>query len=71
MLRASASRGQETFDIKLGEDIEARQELSVTATRPDGTTVTFDVVARLDSKVDVTYYKNGGILHTVLRNLAK
>ena len=63
--------GQETFDIKLGEDIEARQELSVTATRPDGTTVTFDVVARLDSKVDVTYYKNGGILHTVLRNLAK
>ncbi len=63
--------GQETFDIKLGEDIEARQELSVTATRPDGTTVTFDVIARLDSKVDVTYYKNGGILHTVLRNLAK
>ena len=63
--------GQETFDIKLGEDIEARQELSVTATRPDGTTVTFDVVARLDSKVDVTHYKNGGILHTVLRNLAK
>ena len=63
--------GQETFDIKLGEDIEARQELSVTATRPDGTTFTFDVIARLDSKVDVTYYKNGGILHTVLRNLAK
>ncbi len=63
--------GQETFDIKLGEDIEARQELAVTATRPDGTTFTFDVIARLDSRVDVTYYKNGGILHTVLRNLAK
>jgi len=63
--------GQETFDIKLGEDIEPRQELAVTATRADGTTFTFDVIARLDARVDVTYYKNGGILHTVLRNLAK
>jgi aconitate hydratase len=62
--------GQETFDITgLGGELEPRQELTVTATRPDGTTFDFQVVARLDSNVDIIYYKNGGILHTVLRSL--
>ena len=62
--------GAETFDIDgLSAGLEPRQQVSVTATRPDGTTFEFTAIARLDSNVDVLYYKNGGILHTVLRSL--
>ncbi len=62
--------GHETFDIDgLSGELEPHQELSVTATRPDGTTFDFKVVARLDSNVDILYYKNGGILQMVLRSL--
>ena len=39
------------------------------AKRPDGGTTTFKVTARLDTPVDVLYFKNGGILQTVLRKL--
>jgi aconitate hydratase len=61
--------GQEVFDIAgLGNDIKPRQEVSVTATAPDGCKKTCKAVARLDSGVDVTYYRNGGILPTVLRS---
>ena len=64
--------GRETFDILgLSDNIKPRQELAVRATKEDGSVITFDVIARLDMPVDVDYYKNGGILQTVLRNLAK
>ena len=39
------------------------------ATKPDGTVVNFTVKARIDTAVEVDYYKNGGILHTVLKNM--
>jgi len=45
--------------------------IPVTATRFDGSTVEFEVVVRLDTPVEVEYYRNGGILPTVLRNLAE
>ncbi|MNR62241.1 Aconitate hydratase [compost metagenome] len=45
------------------------QELTVTATREDGTQFEFPVTARLDSTVDIDYYRNGGILQTVLRQM--
>ncbi len=61
--------GKETYDIPVAEGVQPRQRIAVTATKADGTKVTFDAVARLDTPVDVVYYKNGGILHTVLRNL--
>jgi len=61
--------GQEVFDITgLGDDIKPRAEVSVTATAPDGKKKTFQAIARLDSGVDVTYYRHGGILPTVLRS---
>jgi aconitate hydratase len=41
----------------------------VTATKADGSVVSFQVIARIDSNVEVTYYQNGGILQTVLRRL--
>ena len=64
--------GRETFTIEgIDDTITARKALTVVATREDGTTLTFSAIARLDTPVDVLYYKNGGILQTVLRNLVK
>jgi len=64
--------GQETFDIGgLGDKTSPRQEVTVTATAPDGARKSFKAVARLDSAVDVIYYRNGGILQTVLRSLLR
>ena len=45
--------------------------LEITATHPNGTLSTFKAQVRLDTPVEVDYYRNGGILHTVLRQLAK
>jgi len=62
--------GRETFDILgISNDIKPRQELTVIATDEQGKRLGFQVIARLDTPVDVDYYKNGGILQTVLRNL--
>ncbi|MBC7834543.1 MAG: aconitate hydratase [Phycisphaerales bacterium] len=62
--------GTETFDIQLPEgEIEPRCDVPVTATKLDGTSFTFMTLCRIDTPVEVEYYKNGGILHTVLRRL--
>jgi aconitate hydratase len=62
--------GRETFDVRgLASDLEPRKKVRVTARRDDGSQVEFSAIARLDSAVEIDYYKNGGILHTVLRNL--
>ena len=63
--------GSETFDIPLSDDVKPLQELQVVATKPDGSSITFSTIVRLDTPVEVDYYRNGGILHTVLRNLSK
>ncbi|MCL6452023.1 MAG: aconitate hydratase AcnA [Alicyclobacillus sp.] len=63
--------GTETLDIVgLTDEMEPNQELTVEATRSDGSTFQFQVISRLDSGVDVEYYRNGGILQTVLRQMA-
>jgi len=62
--------GKEVFHIEgLGDDIEPMSEFIVRADREDGNQVSFKVVARLNTPVDVNYYRNGGILHTVLRDM--
>jgi aconitate hydratase len=62
--------GEETFDIiGLSDDMQPNQTLKVRATKADGTTIEFDVISRLDSVVDIEYYRNGGILQTVLRQI--
>jgi 3-isopropylmalate dehydratase small subunit len=64
--------GRETFDITgLTGTLTPRQKVTVRAKREDGSVLEFVCIARLDTPVDVDYYKNGGILQTVLRNLAK
>jgi aconitate hydratase len=62
--------GRETFSIAgLGGELTPRQEVTVAVTRPDGTSSSFAAVARLDTPVEINYYRNGGILPTVLRKL--
>jgi aconitate hydratase len=62
--------GQETFDIcGLSNDIQPRSEVEVRVTREDGSSFTFPAIARLDTPIEIEYYRNGGILHTVLRSL--
>lgn len=62
--------GTEQFDIPSSGDLEPLSQIEITATKLDGTIVTFLATVRLDTPVDVEYYRNGGILHTVLRKLA-
>ncbi|NJK32284.1 MAG: aconitate hydratase AcnA [Deltaproteobacteria bacterium] len=63
--------GSEVFDVPITDDVKPRQKLEVTATKADGSKVKFETIVRLDTPVDVEYYRNGGILHTVLRKMAK
>ena len=63
--------GEETFDIPVDDNLQPRSEIVVTATKPDGTTVSFNVTVRIDTPVEMDYYRNGGILQTVLRKLLK
>jgi len=63
--------GRETFDILgVSEGLEPHAPVTVVARTDDGHETSFSTVARLDSEVDVEYYRNGGILHTVLRRIA-
>ncbi|MBW7474890.1 aconitate hydratase AcnA [Paenibacillus oenotherae] len=62
--------GREKFDIiGLSNDVTPGQSVQVVATREDGTTFEFPAIVRLDSMVDVDYYRNSGILQTVLRQM--
>lgn len=64
--------GREKIDILgINDSLKPRQELQVVATSDTGKKIEFTVVARLDTPVEVDYYKNGGILPTVLRGLLK
>jgi aconitate hydratase len=62
--------GQETLTIRgLASGLRPRQELVVEVEAKDGGRRSFAVVARLDTPVDLKYYRNGGILQTVLRKM--
>ena len=63
--------GTETFDISLDDKLMPRQAVEVMARKPDGEVVHFVTTCRIDTPVEVVYYRNGGILHTVLRQLAR
>lgn len=63
--------GTETFHIAIDDKVQPLQELTVTATRENGQQVVFQTKCRIDTPVEVEYYRHGGILHKVLRELAK
>jgi aconitate hydratase len=62
--------GEETIDIEgLDDSLQPRSQVTVRATAPDGSTKTFVANVRIDTPVEMDYYRNGGILQTVLRKL--
>jgi aconitate hydratase len=62
--------GRETFTIRGLADLRPRQEVVVEVRGEGGTERTFRTIARLDGSVDQAYFRNGGVLQTVLRRLA-
>jgi len=64
--------GFESYDVLgIGEDLQPGQRLTVRATDKEGHAQTFEVILRIDTPVEVNYYRNGGILQLVLRNMLK
>jgi len=62
--------GRETLTIRgLAGEFKPRQDVTVELERPDGSSTSLVVTARLDTPVEINYYRNGGILQTVLRKL--
>jgi len=61
--------GSETFStLDLDDDLQPGQTITVAAVKEGGETITFETLCRIDTPVEVEYYRNGGILHTVLRD---
>ena len=64
--------GKEVIDIVgLSDDLKPRQDMLVKAQKDDGSFVEFTTTVRIDTPIEIEYYRNGGILHTVLRKLVK
>ncbi|MGO4890007.1 aconitate hydratase AcnA [Anaerobacillus sp. MEB173] len=62
--------GLETYDILgINNELKPGQTITVKVTKEDGSSFTFDGLVRLDSVVEVEYYRNGGIMQTVLKQL--
>jgi aconitate hydratase len=65
--------GEEVFDFDLPVSaeglVEPRCDVKVTATKADGSKTTFTTRCRIDTPVEADYYRNGGVLQTVLRRL--
>jgi aconitate hydratase len=65
-------KGDEVFDITgLSDKMAPKSMMTVKAKKADGSVVEFKAIALLNTDVEVNYFRNGGILHTVLRNLVK
>ncbi|MBX7494976.1 aconitate hydratase AcnA [Qipengyuania sp. 6B39] len=60
----------DTFTIKGLADLTPGQDIEVEVTREDGSSFTFTALCRIDTANEMEYYRNGGILHYVLRKLA-
>ncbi len=63
--------GTETFDIAgIEQDLRPRKDVIMTITRANGEKREIPLLLRIDTVDEVEYYKNGGVLNYVLRNLA-
>jgi aconitate hydratase len=64
--------GRETFDIiGLDDNLLPMRDMTVVATGENGQKIEFQVICRVDTPVEVEYYRHGGILHRVLRQMLK
>ncbi|MBU5378480.1 MAG: aconitate hydratase AcnA [Pantoea sp.] len=61
--------GEEVFDIDNLSQLQPGCTVQVTMTRPDGTQETLETRCRIDTGNELTYYRNDGILHYVIRNM--
>lgn len=61
--------GKETFSINVDDNLKPSDEIKVDVIREDGSKFSFMTLCRIDTPVEIDYYRNGGILHTVLRNI--
>jgi aconitate hydratase len=64
-------KGTETFSVEMTEPLVPAQSLTVTALADDGTVKTFKTQSRIDTPIEIEYYRDGGILRTVLKKLLK
>ncbi len=62
-------RGDETFDVEVPADIRPQQDLTLSITRKDGSKQAVQVLCRIDTPIEVDYFRHGGILPFVLREL--
>jgi aconitate hydratase len=63
--------GLGTFEIVVDDNLKPKQDVVVRATTKGGPTIEFLTTCRIDTPVEIEYYRNGGILHTVLRKMIK
>ncbi len=64
--------GREIFEITgIADNFVPGQDVQVHAVREDNTSVNFTVTSRIDTQVELDYYRNGGVLHTVLRRMLR
>jgi len=61
--------GREALTIDLDDTLRPLQEVTVTATREDGSRFSFQAIARIDTPIEIDYYRHGGILQMVLRGM--
>jgi aconitate hydratase len=61
--------GSEKISLKQVGDLKPQMEFELTVTKGDGSTVSTNVVSRVDTEDELSYFRNGGILHYVLRRL--
>ena len=62
-------RGDETFDIEFPKEMKPQQDIAMTITGKDGRTRTVSLLSRIDTPIEVDYFRHGGILPFVLREL--
>jgi aconitate hydratase len=62
-------KGDETVDVRLADDVKPLSDATLVITRADGTQRELAVTLRIDTAIEVDYYKHGGILPFVLRQL--
>ncbi len=62
--------GRETYSIRgITGGLKPRQDVVIRVVSEDGKAREFSAIARLDTQVEIDYYRNGGVLHTVLRRM--
>jgi len=63
--------GTGTFEILIDDNLKPMQDVTVRVTNREGGPIEFQTTCRIDTPVEIEYFRNGGILHTVLRKMLK